>query len=47
MAPKRISQWCSQKSQLVAASKNKKEKSWKRLAGAGKKVMDEDMEEAL
>ncbi len=34
MAPKRIREWCSQKSQLVAASKNKGGKSRKRLAGA-------------
>ena len=47
MAPKRIRVWCSQKSKLVAASKKRGEKGRKRLAGAGRKIMDEDMKEAL
>ena len=44
MAPKRIREWCSQKDRLADA---KKKKSRKRLGGAGRKMMDGDMEEAL
>ena len=47
VAQKRIREWFSQKSKLVAESKKKGDKGRKRLAGAGRKIMDEDMEEAL
>lgn len=47
MDPKRIREWCSQKDKLVELKKKKGQSKRKRLGGGGRKMLDEDMEEAL
>ena len=44
--PKRIREWCSQKDKLLEMSKDGKSQQ-KQLGGAGRKLLDEDVEEAL
>lgn len=47
---KRIREWCSQKERLLALLREEREKGLserKRLNGGGRKMMDENMEEAL
>ena len=43
---KRICEWCSQKDQLTERKKNRRSHS-KRLTGAGRKPLDEEMEEEI
>ena len=44
--PKRIREWCAQKKRLIELKKAGKSKR-KRMKGAGRRPMDEDIEETL